>query len=1212
MEDVSFTKKFILVALFHPMKKIGFLLLGLVCSLTSVAAEQCTNCAPIQFKQNLGQWDKNILYKSELKNGAVFIEKNQITFNLFDVRDVLRIKGDHHKLENYQPTIDYTMHFHALRFSFENALSSSTVTATNASKEYFNYFLGNDKNKWAGGVRAFTELNTANLYKGINLKVVSENGHMKYEYEVSAGISPSAIQLKIDGASSLSIDEQQNLVIGTSVGNVTDTKPYAFQFVHGEKKEVECRFVLAGNVLGYTFPKGYDKNEKLYIDPTLIFSTYSGSTADNFGYSATYDSKGNAYGAGSVFGVGYPVTLGAYQMNYVGGPTITFSNGGTYPGDDIGITKYSADGTQRIYSTYLGGFGQDLPHSLVANSNDELYVLGTTGCTNYPVTTNAYDTSYNGGNDPGVFDGIAAHYKNGSDIVVSRFSADGTQLLASTYVGGSDNDGLNYRAGQSYATPGFTRHNYADEVRGEIDIDKNNNIYVASCTRSQNFPRTAGTFQNSFGGGLDACVFKIDANLTTMIWSTTLGGAEDDASYSVAIDGDENIFVAGGTRSTDFPVSPNTFQSAFSGGETDGFIVHINKNGQSIISSTYFGYGDYDQIYFVDLDKANNVYVLGQADNAGSQYITNALYSKNNGGQFISKFNEALDSLIWSTSFGRGIGVTDISPTAFLVDVCNSIYACGWGSQGVNNIVGGTGGTFGLDVTPNAFKPTTDGQDFYLMVLKDDASQLVYATFMGGNISEEHVDGGTSRFDRKGIVYQSVCAGCGSNDDFPTTPGAVSNTNNSTNCNNAVFKFNLDLPICLADFTAANTCVNLPLSFNNQSSGTGTLNYQWLFGDGGVSTIQNPLHTYAQSGLYDVMLVVSDPTSCNGSDTVVKKILVIGGNAPSTLPDITVCSSQAVQIGIPPSSDYTISYLWSPSATLSSATISNPFANPQQTTTYTLLVSNGICVDTIRQKVIVFSDALTLSGDNVLCPGDTLQLSVTNTQPGQTLTYAWQPANQIISGANTATPLVSPNQNTTYSVSVINQLGCTFTGSIQITITSALPGVNAFAVPDTIFPGDTTQLNLTLSGSVSTIVWQQDATLSATDVANPIAYPNDTRNYFVEVTDTNGCSKRDTVTVYVKKKPCEEANIYIPNAFSPNGDGKNDVLYVRGNNILKLYFAVYDRWGQLVFETRDVNKGWDGTFKGKKIDPAVFGYYAEGECPNAEKYFKKGNVTLLR
>ncbi len=1193
------------------MKRLIVLCLIIHASILNLQAATCKDC--LVFKENKGQWEQNILYKSELKTGAAFFEKGAITFNLFDPKDILRIKGDHHRLENYKHDIDYRMHFHAFRMKFVDASTDVKASGQEQLTEYFNYFIGSNRSKWASKVHGYNQLTYTGLYNGINLKVMSQGGHMKYVYEVQPGADAKQIQVAFDGADSLYINDRGELVIKTSVGDIMDLKPYAYQNTGGKYSDVKCLFKLNGkNTVTYQLPEGYRTTSTLFIDPTLVFSTYSGSTADNFGYSATYDTKGAAFAAGSVFGVGYPLVTGAFIMNYVGGPTIVFSGGGTYPGDDIGITKYSPDGTQRIYSTYLGGFGQDLPHSLIANNNDELYVLGTTDCDDYPVTTTAFDTTFNGGTDPGVFDGIAAHYTNGSDIIISRLSADGSQLLSSTYVGGSGNDGINYRAGQPYSSPGFLRHNYADEVRGEIDIDKSNNVYVVSCTRSANFPRTASTFQPSFGGGLDACVFKMDADLTSMVWSTTFGGTDDDAAYSVSIDNNENLFVAGGTRSSNFPVTSGTLSNTFAGGDADGFITHINKNGQQLIASTYYGFGDYDQIYFVELDKANYVYVLGQADNAASNYIKNAAYSKVNGGQFISKFTPQLDSLIWSTSWGRGLGVTDISPTAFLVDVCSSVYACGWGSQGVNNIVGGTGGTTGLDVTANAFKATTDGQDFYLMVLKDDASSLTYATFMGGNISEEHVDGGTSRFDKKGIVYQSVCAGCGSNDDFPTTAGAVSNTNNSNNCNNAIFKFDLNVPLCLADFDFPHACTNIPMSFTNQSNSVLNPTYQWFFGDAQSSTQVNPTHTYSQPGLYDVTLVITDPGSCNFNDTITKKVLVIGSNGSDSLPTLTVCNTQSVQIGFPPTGDSATSYSWFADPTLSSLTVSNPFATPNQTTTYELLVSNGICVDTFYQTVVVFTDALTLQGSDVLCPGDTMQLTVTNSQPGQQLTYSWTPAAGIISGATTATPLVSPTQNTTYVVNVTNQIGCSFSDSISINILSSIPNVNAFANPDSMYFGDSTQLGLTLSNNVVTIQWLPDSTLSATTIADPHAYPTSTHTYYVEVADSQGCHKTDSVIVVVLKKPCEDANIYIPNAFSPNSDGKNDVLYVRGNYTTNLYFAVYDRWGQKMFETRDINKGWDGTFKGARLDPAVFGYYAEGLCPSGEKFFKKGNVTLLR
>ena len=181
--------------------------------------------------------------------------------------------------------------------------------------------------------------------------------------------------------------------------------------------------------------------------------------------------------------------------------------------------------------------------------------------------------------------------------------------------------------------------------------------------------------------------------------------------------------------------------------------------------------------------------MFGQTNAQGLSLVKNALYYTADAGQFVTVFNQELSNVKRSTVIGTGKGSPDISPTAFLVDVCDKVYLAGWGSN-----LGGPLSTLNLPVTIDAHQSNTDGNDFYLMVIDNLFNSLVYATYFGGSQSNEHVDGGTSRFDKKGTIYQSVCAGCGGNSDFPTepSPGAVSNTNNSMNCNNAVFKFNFD------------------------------------------------------------------------------------------------------------------------------------------------------------------------------------------------------------------------------------------------------------------------------------------------------------------------------------------------------------------------------------------------------------------------------------
>jgi PKD repeat protein len=491
-----------------------------------------------------------------------------------------------------------------------------------------------------------------------------------------------------------------------------------------------------------------------------------------------------------------------------------------------------------VYSTYLGGTNNEHPSSIFTDAADNLFILGKTYSSNFPVTAGSYDISFNGQ----------------SDIIVSKLNATGSALMASTFVGGSDEDGVNISA--VFTQNSSLKYNYADDSRGDIMLDAAGNCYVSSSTQSGDFPATPGAFQTTFQGGLqDGCVFKMSNDLSTMQWATYIGGAADDAAYYLDIDPIQNVYVTGGTSSSNFPVTPGAFDQSY-GGQIDGFLTRIQSDGSNIIQSTFIGTNEYDQSYFVQLDLDFDVYICGQTK--GQYPISTGVYSNPNSGQFIHKFSPDLSTSIYSTVFGSGTATPNISPTAFLVDDCENVYVSGWGGQCIG--FGNTGTTLGLPITSDALQNTTDGCDFYFIVLKKDALSLWYATYFGGGVgSREHVDGGTSRFDKKGIVYQSVCAGCGGFDNFPTTPGVYSPTNNSSNCNIAIIKMDFQLLDLDAEVTAAPTdtvCSNYPISFNNNS--TGATYFIWNFGDGSpLSNVPNPSHIYSNSGVYTV--VVNQP-----------------------------------------------------------------------------------------------------------------------------------------------------------------------------------------------------------------------------------------------------------------------------------------------------------------------------------------------------------------
>ncbi|MFH0865012.1 MAG: SBBP repeat-containing protein, partial [Bacteroidota bacterium] len=633
----------------------------------------------ITFTENKNQWDASILYKADIGGGSVFLEKKCFTYVFEDVdavRELMSYKFLDSNAKKTKKPPSNLVNYHAYKVYFTGSVNEPVVSSEAPSSEYYNYFIGNDQSHWASNVRKYKKVTYTNLYNNIDLNVYEQDFHLKYDYIVHPGANTDDIQLLYEGADDLSINDK-NLVIKTSVNRVIELKPYAYQEIDGQKKEVTCKFKLHKNTLSFVLPDGYDSSVDLIIDPILIFSTYSGSTADNWGYSATYDSQGFLFAAGNVFAIGYPTTIGSYQTSFGGGNC------------DIAITKYDTTGQSLIYGTYLGGTGPEVPNSTIVNSNDELFVLGTTGSNNFPVTAGAYDNTFNGGTNYTLT--YVLNYTSGSDIVISHFSADGTQLIGSTYFGGSGNDGLNGSA--------VLKHNYADDVRGEIMIDENNNIYVVSSTSSADFPITSGSFQQTFGGGQqDGCILKMDNNLSTLIWSSYIGGSGDDAVYAVTLDDNQDMYICGGTTSTNFPLTPGTLQQNFMGGSCDGYITKINQNGNTIIRSTYYGSSAYDQTYLLELDKQNNVYVVGQTEAAGNTWIYNALWNTPNSGQFISKLNPDLTLLTWSTAFGTGSGIPNISPTAFLVDLCGNIYMSGWGGS-----VNGFGGTSGLPVTANAF-----------------------------------------------------------------------------------------------------------------------------------------------------------------------------------------------------------------------------------------------------------------------------------------------------------------------------------------------------------------------------------------------------------------------------------------------------------------------------------------------------------------------------
>jgi gliding motility-associated-like protein len=985
---------------------------------------------------NHGQWEEEVLYKVELNHGAAFIESQGMSM-LFS--NFGQHHHDHHEGENHSSHEEVL--FHAIKVKHRNALNSNKIDELGKSTFYRNYLLGADKEKWKTNVFAVNQVRIDGLYEGITQEYVSSDYGLKYSYFIEPGVDPGQIVVDYTGQHALFLDEEGNLHATHSFGEVIESAPIAWTVKNGKRKAVSVSFKILGNALSYELPDGYDMTDTLVIDPNLTFSTFSGSTADNWGFTACPDLNGNLFGAGVVMGMGYPITAGTFDSTYNGGYI------------DVAISKFSATGSNLMYSTYLGGTGSETPNSIVANDAGELFIFGVTSSTNFPMAGTPYDNSYNGG--PPIGNNLTNNldFTGGTDLFVARLSVDGSSLLASTYVGGSGNDGCNITN---------LKFNYGDQYRGEIVVDDLNNVYVSSMTQSGNFPVVLGS-QGAISGSQDAVLFKMNGALSTMLWSTFYGGSGVETGNSIQLSSNGNVYVAGGTTSGDLMVTGGHDQSA--NGGTDGYVARFNGTNGTFLSGSYIGSPEYDQAFFVQLDIDNQVYVLGQSES--DLGISAGLYGNANSGQFIRKFNTNLSAMAWNTMIGAGSGHVEISPTAFLVSDCYDIYLSGWGgvlnaNPNVSQAVNST--TFGFPVTVDAYQPNTNGSNFYIAVLGQDANMLKYGTYFGGtSSSDNHVDGGTSRFDKSGRIYHAVCGACGGvPNGFTTTPGVWSPFNQSGNCNLAAFKFELSTIEAVVGNPDPLVCLPDPVLFNNNSSNGNQ--FFWDFGDGSTSNEVNPSHVYPGPGTYDVTLVVSDSNGCFSPDSVNFEVFIGEFNGGVTDPGGAICPGESIQLEAFGGSNY----VWSPQQFLDDPFSATPTATVFQTTDFQVIISDSCGIDTVAVTVVVFDGDIQASNDTSICIGNSVQLFVNGGSFSQ-----WSPPT-FLDDPSSSTPISIPDSDISYTVEIETASGCILRDTVNINVfyTPPIP-----ILPDSLFVCQGSPVSVTAFGG-ETYFWFPDNSIS--------------------------------------------------------------------------------------------------------------------------------------
>jgi gliding motility-associated-like protein len=374
----------------------------------------------------------------------------------------------------------------------------------------------------------------------------------------------------------------------------------------------------------------------------------------------------------------------------------------------------------------------------------------------------------------------------------------------------------------------------------------------------------------------------------------------------------------------------------------------------------------------------------------------------------------------------------------------------------------------------------------------------------------------------------------------------------------------------------------------------------------------NPTAILDSSIVYTVeILDVNGQDTCRVERRVVA-LVPLPINVQVAPADTVLCSEQP--LGLQLIADQGESYLWSdePDFSVTLGTEAQLTVNVDSTQWYYVQVSDSAgCLYSDSVRVGLESIGVEVAPPSLICAGDTFRLFSENLFPGQTLSYNWSPDSLILEGEGTASPLFQAIEGVEIIYQVENQFGCSLSGEVSLQNIQQAPPVSAFADRDTITPGQLVQLQAA-PDDFSSYSWSPPLLLDDPFIFDPQASPEETVVFEVEVTDSLGCTNKALLRIVVVEPICEEPYVYLPNVFSPNGDGNNDLLRLRGNVVEEMHLIIYNRWGNQVFESRSQDVGWDGTYKGKELSSDVYGYYLFYRCINGQKKEQKGNITLLR
>ncbi len=617
-----------------------------------------------------------------------------------------------------------------LNMRFVGANPAAAPTAEHRAPGTVNYVRGDEPAQWQQNIPTFSQISYPALWQGVDMAFRGQNGRLKYEFAVAPGADPANIALAYGGAQALAVGSSGGLRIETAGGTVRDAAPVSYQMVDGRRVPVESRYALNGKT-GYGFEVGrYDRSLPLVIDPGIGYATFLGAGGFDEASGIKVDSAGNAYVVGTTStdsGFAFPTTSGAFDT----------SGNGNY---DVFVTKLAPDGGSLVYSTFIGGAGQDNGFGIAIDDAGAAYVAGSAQ-NGFPTTSGAADTTFGGGSH---------------DVFVAKLAPGGGSLVYSTFHGGGGFD-----QGQAIA------------------IDSAGNAYVTGVATG-GFPTTPGAYDETPTFGADAFALKIAPGGGSVVYSTILGGGPSTTGNAIAVDPAGNAYVTGGAEANSvafsYPVTAGAFDTTPSLGTMDAFVTKVAPNGGSLVYSTFLGGTRGDRGRGIDIDSDGNAYVVGETGGGNpttaeefpttpGAFDTMKGSASNDG--FVTKVAPNGASLVYSTLLGGDVNPDNPTGTP---DAATGVVVNGSGQAYV------TGYTINTDfpTTPDAQQPTRSGagpgQDYDSFVTRVAASgaSLVYSTYFGAGVGQANEASKAIDIDSSGDVY---IAGI-DDGEMAATPGA--------------------------------------------------------------------------------------------------------------------------------------------------------------------------------------------------------------------------------------------------------------------------------------------------------------------------------------------------------------------------------------------------------------------------------------------------------